>query len=83
MPRVFIGAGLWAYFVCHVPEFQIPRRNADVQHKTYCLHRHFRPSEPFLPDSGGNPPKSKFPEASQGLILQGRLFKDGHLELLC
>lgn len=45
VPRVFIGAGLWAYFVCHVPEFQIPRRNADVQHKTYCLHKHFRPTQ--------------------------------------
>lgn len=46
VPKVLVrGLVTYASSAQHIPKFQIPKRKAAVQHKPYCLHKQFRPSE--------------------------------------
>lgn len=60
-PEVFTGRGCVGALGLYVFLFQLPRRNAGIQHKPPCLDKPFRHSEPLRSilalrsGSGGNP----------------------------
>lgn len=51
-PGFLMGAGHIGPLYLALIKFQTPRREVDIQHKLYCLHRQFRPSEPSLSGNG-------------------------------
>lgn len=64
VPKVLTGR--WSPSASHIPDFQTPRRKADIQHKPYHLYRR----SSHLGKTAALLPKSKFPDVNQGPSLQ-------------